>query len=170
VTRQPDFSSEPRAVRVPGWHNLALAGGALVALAAVLAAFRTTEEAATAEQRLAEVRRDVAAAADRVEALEARARAVEAGMLAPDDAPPARIVADVAEALPGDVRLERLAIDYRHGGVLELSVVARDASAWDRLLQQLELAPRLRAVTPGPEARAAEVRSLVRARWGSEPR
>jgi Tfp pilus assembly protein PilN len=170
VTRQPDFSTQPRAVRVPAWHNLALAGGALLALAAVLAAFRTTEEAAAASQRLAEVRRDTGAAADRVKALEARARAVEAGMLAPDDAPPARIVSHVANSLPGDVRLERLAIDYRHGGVIELSVVARDAEAWDRLLQQLELAPRLRAVTPGPESRAAEVRSVVRARWLSEPR
>jgi Tfp pilus assembly protein PilN len=170
VTRQPDFSSERRAVRVPAWHNVALAAGALAALAAGLAAFRTTEEKSAASQRLAEVRREVAAAADRVKALEARARAVEAGMLAPDDAPPARIVSDLAKALPGDVRLERLAIDYGHGGVLELAVVARDASAWDRLLQQLELAPRLRAVTPGPEARAAEVRSVVRARWGSEPR
>ena len=26
MTRQPDFSTEPRAVRVPRWHNLALAG------------------------------------------------------------------------------------------------------------------------------------------------
>ena len=72
--------------------------------------------------------------------------------------------------LPGDVRLERLAIDYRRGGTLELLVVARDAAAWDRLLQQLEAAPRIREVEPGPEARAAEVRSLVRARWASAPR
>jgi hypothetical protein len=167
VTRQPDFSTEPRAVRVPRWHNLALAGAALVALAAVIAAVRTTDEARTAARRLADVRREVASAAERVKALEARARAVEAGMLAPDGAPPARIVSDVAKALPGDVRLERLTIDYRRGGVVELEVVARDASAWDGLLQQLELAPRLRAVTPGPEERAAEVRSVVRARWES---
>ena len=68
------------------------------------------------------------------------------------------------------MRLERIAIDYRRGGTLELAVVARDAPAWDLLLQRLARAEHLRAVTPGPEARAAEVRSVVRARWGSEPR
>ena len=72
--------------------------------------------------------------------------------------------------LPDDVRLERLAIDYRRGGALELLVVARDAAAWDLLLQRLEAAPRIREVEPGPEARAAEVRSLVRARWATGAR
>ena len=72
--------------------------------------------------------------------------------------------------LPDDVRLERLAIDYRRGGTLELLVVARDAAAWDRLLQRLEKAPRIREVELGPEARAAEVRSLVRARWAAGSR
>jgi Tfp pilus assembly protein PilN len=76
----------------------------------------------------------------------------------------------VASVLPDDVRLERLAIDYQGGGRLELLVVARDAAAWDRLLQRMEAAPRFREVEPGPEARAAEVRSLVRARWAAGSR
>jgi hypothetical protein len=112
----------------------------------------------------------VDAARQRLRAFEAHAREAGAGVLSPADVPPALIVAEVASALPGDVRLERLAIDYRRGGTLELLVVARDASAWDRLLQRLESAPRIREVEPGPEARAAEVRSLVRARWAAEPR
>jgi hypothetical protein len=79
-------------------------------------------------------------------------------------------VADVASVLPGDVRLERLSIDYARDGALEMHVVARDATSWDRLLDRLERAPRLREVQPGPEAREAEVRSTVRARWvGDEP-
>jgi hypothetical protein len=168
VSRQPDFATSPRPARTSAWHNLALAVGALAALAAAATALRARDEAEAARRRLAEVRREVDTAAARVEALEAGARAVAAGMLAPDEAPPARIVSDVASALPGDVRLERLAIDYRRGGTLELEVVARDASAWDLLLQRLELAPRLRAVTPGPEERDAQVRSVVSARWGSE--
>ena len=85
------------------------------------------------------------------------------------DAPPSRIVADVATLLPPDVRLERLAIDYQRGGTLEMLVVARDAAAWDLLLERLERAPRIRDVEPGPEARAAEVRSVVRARWSAAP-
>ena len=74
-------------------------------------------------------------------------------------------MADLAAVLPGDVRLERLSIDYARGGALEMHVVARDAAAWDRLLARLERAPEFREVEPGPETRDAEVRSVVRARW-----
>jgi hypothetical protein len=167
VTRQPDFSSTPRTSRVPLYQQLAFAACALVAIAAALQAYQAREQAQAARRRLAEVSREVDVARGRAQALESRARAARAGMLAPEDAPPARIVAEVASLLPDDVRLERIAIDYRHGGVLELLVVAHDARAWDRLLQQLEGASRIREVEPGPEARAAEVRSLVRARWAS---
>jgi Tfp pilus assembly protein PilN len=149
---------------------MALAACAVVAVAAAVQAYATREEARGAARRLTEVSREVAAARGRLQALETRARVAGAGALLPDDAPPARIVSEVARVLPDDVRLERLAIDYRRGGALELQVVARDAGAWDRLLQKLEAAPRIREVEPGPEARAAEVRSLVRARWASGPR
>ena len=170
MTRQPDFSSSKHPARAAAWQSFGLGVCVLVALAAAISAHVARDEAQSARRRLAEVRRDVDAAATRVNALESRARASQAGMLAPEDAPPARIVSDVAALLPGDVRLERIAIDYRGGGTLELAVVARDASAWDLLLQRLALATHLHAVTPGPEARAAEVRSVVRARWRSEPR
>ena len=112
--------------------------------------------------------REVAALRTRHAALEARAAAGGQALLAVD-APPSRIVADVATLLPPDVRLERLAIDYQRGGTLEMLVVARDAAAWDLLLERLERAPRIRDVEPGPEARAAEVRSVVRARWSAAP-
>ncbi len=169
MTRQPDFRTSPRASRVPAWQHLAVAACALVAIAAAVQAYATREEARGAARRLAEVSREVDAARGRVQALEAR-RAGEAGVLSPAQVPPALVVAEIAAALPGDVRLERLAIDYRRGGALEMLVVARDAAAWDRLLQRLEAAPRIREVEPGPEARAAEVRSLVRARWAEGPR
>jgi hypothetical protein len=170
LTRQPDFRTAPSKSRVPLWQHLALAACALGALAAAAQAYATREEARGAARRLAEVSREVDAARARLQALEARARVAGAGVLSPADVPPALVVAEIASVLPDDVRLERLAIDYRRGGVLELLVVARDAAAWDRLLQQLETAPRIREVEPGPEARAAEVRSLVRARWATGPR
>jgi Tfp pilus assembly protein PilN len=170
VTRQPDFSTAPGASRVPAWQHVALAACALAALAAAAQAYATREEARGALRRLAEVSRDVDAARTRLQALDARARASEAGVLSPADVPPALVVSEVASLLPGDVRLDRLSIDYRRGGTLEMQVVAKDAGAWDRLLQQLEAAPRLREVELGPEARAAEVRSVVQARWASAPR
>jgi hypothetical protein len=170
VRRQPDFSTTSRPSRVPAWQQLALAACGLVALGTALQAFLAREEARSAESRRTEVSRDVAAAAGRLQALEAGLRFPGGGALAPEAAPPARIVAELAALLPDDVRLERIAIDYQRGGMLELLVVARDAAAWDRLLRQLEAAPRFREVEPGPEARAAEVRSLVRARWAAGSR
>lgn len=164
MRRQPDFSSVPRPSRVPGWERLAVAAGLLALVVAGGMAWSTREEARTARARLAEVRRDLDAATSRLRALEQRRRAGLPALPAAE-APPADIVADIASLLPAEARLEGLSIDYAGGGSLEMRVVARDAAAWDRLLERLERDPRLRDVEPGPEAREGEVRSLVRARW-----
>ena len=169
MSRQPDFSTAPRPSRVPAFETVAVAVGLVAVVLAGGAAWRARDESRVARARLDDVRREVAAAAARLASLEASARSGRPG-LAAADAGPARIVADVASVLPGDARLERLAIDYARGGAVELEVVARDASAWDRLLERLEQAPQFREVEPGPEVRDAEVRSLVRARWVGGPR
>ena len=169
VSRQPDFSTAPRPSRVPAFETVAVAVGLVALVLAGGAAWRARDEARVARARLDDVRREVEAASARLRALDASARSGRPE-LAAVDAEPARIVADVAAVLPGDARLERLSIDYARGGAVELQVVARDASAWDRLLARLEKAPQFREVEPGPEVRDAEVRSLVRVRWVGGPR
>jgi hypothetical protein len=164
VSRQPDFSSVPRPSQVSHWEGLAVGAGLLALVVAGATAWRTQEDARVARARVAEVRRDVEAASARLQALEARRRA-EMPALPAADAPPAGIVAGIASLLPADARLEGLSIDYAGGGSLELRVVARDAAAWDRLIERLERDPRVRDVEPGPETREGELRSLVRARW-----
>jgi len=164
VSRQPDFATVPRASRVPSLGTVTLAVGLAAVVLAGGAAWRARGELRVAQARLDDVRREVEAAAARLRAMEASATSGRPG-LAAADAEPAQIVADVATVLPADARLDRLSIDYTHGGAVELEVVARDASAWDRLLERLEQAPQFRDVEPGPEVRDAEVRSLVRARW-----
>jgi Tfp pilus assembly protein PilN len=164
VSRQPDFSTVPRRGRLPALGTLAVGVGLAALALGGGEAWQARQEAGQARARLAEVRREVEAASARLKALEAHARGATPALPAAE-APPARIVADVASVLPGDARLERLSIDYARGGALEMQVVARDAASWDRLLDRMERAPWLRDVQPGPEAREAEVRSLVRARW-----
>jgi hypothetical protein len=127
-------------------------------------AWRARQEAGRARLRLAEVRREAEAASVRLRALDARARGTSRALSA-SEAPPARIVADVAAVLPGDARLESFSIDYARGGAFEMRVVARDAASWDRLLDRLARAPWVRDLEPGPETREAEVRSLVRGTW-----
>jgi hypothetical protein len=167
--RQPDFASAQRRALAPAWQRLALAACALLALGSAVQAFAARGEARGAERRRADVRREVEAAGARLAAFEARARAAGGTLLAAEDAPPARIVAELAQALPEDVRFDRLAIDYRRGGALEMQVVARDSDAWDRMLRRMEAARHLRELEPGPEVRAGEIRSLVRARWAPGP-
>ena len=164
MSRQPDFSTSPRPSRLAALEAVAVAIGLLAAGVAGVSAWRARDEARLARERLDGVRREVEAASLRLSALELAARSGRPG-LAAADAEPARIVKDVASVLPGDVRLERLSIDYVRGGAIELSVVARDAAAWDRLLERIDRAPQFREVEPGPEVRENEVRSFVRARW-----
>jgi Tfp pilus assembly protein PilN len=164
VSRQPDFSTAPRRSRVPAWETLAVVAGVAALALSAGGAWRALEQAREARSRLAAVRREVDVASARLRELEARARGPGRALPAAE-APPARIVADLASAIPGDVRLERLLIDYAHDGALELHVVARDAASWDRLLARLEEARWIRDVQPGPEEREAEVRSVVRGRW-----
>ena len=169
VSRQPDFSTSPRPSRVPAFGTVAVAVGLVAVVLAGGEAWRARDEARVARARVDDVRHEVDAAAARLRALVASARSGRPE-LAAADAEPARIVADVATVLPADARLERLSIDYVHGGAVELEVVARDASAWDRLLERLDQAPQFHDVEPGPELRDAEVRSLVRAQWVGGPR
>jgi hypothetical protein len=164
VSRQPDFATSPRHSRAPSWDSVALTAGLLALALSAAGAWRVRDEARAARARLAEVRRDVDAAAARQRTLEALARGPVRGLPAAE-APPSRIVSDLASAIPAGVRLERLLIDYSREGTVEMGVVARDAAAWDRLLARLEEAPWLREVEPGPESREGEVRTLVRARW-----
>jgi hypothetical protein len=165
VTRQPDFSTAPRLRHGPPWDTLAVLAGAVLLALALAGAWRARAEARLVRGRLAEVRKEAEAASGRLRALEARARGQARGLLPAAEATPGQIVAGVASTLPGDVRLERLSIDYARGGTLEMHVVARDAAAWDLLLDRMEAAAEFQDVEPGPESREGEVRSVIRTRW-----
>jgi hypothetical protein len=145
---------------------------ALLALGfALYASWSTRRAAAAAQDRLATVKREIGTLESRIRAAGARAagggdlliRAAAAG-----EAPPERIVAELARALPDDARVERLSIVYGDEITLEMRVVARDPRAWDRTLERLAQAESLEEVSPGPERREGEVRTTVRARW-AEP-
>jgi hypothetical protein len=128
-------------------------------------------EAAAARDHVAAVQREIGTLQARLRAVAGRTlaggelltRAAAAG-----EAPPERIVAELARALPDDARIERLSIAYGDEIALEMRVVARDPEAWDRTLERLAKAEPLEEVSPGPERREGEVRTTIRARW-AEP-
>jgi hypothetical protein len=168
VREQPDFSSNPRPRRPPLREVVAVVLGLLALGVAARTALVARREASAAVARVEEVRAELRRMQPRLRALEGRtsaggvllARAAVAG-----ETPPERIVAVLARALPDDARLEELRINYGETLTLELSVVARDARAWDRTLERLLETGHLEDVVPGPERREGEIRTSVSARW-----
>jgi Tfp pilus assembly protein PilN len=169
VIRQPDFATRSALRRVPSWEGALAAIGMLALIASSAAAWRARDEARAAERRVADVRRDVERQTADLKTLASR-RAGRALSRAAAEASPARIVAGLAAALPADVRLDRLAIDYAHGAVLEMNVDARSARSWDELLDRLEHSAAFAEVVPGPESRDDGVRTTIRARWSAGSR
>ena len=164
MSRQPNFSTAARPSRARAWDRIAFAASVLAALFVAGFAWSVRQEADQAASRLAEVRQEVAQQTERLRGLVER-RQSRASLAAGTPSAPARIVAGLVSVLPKDARLERLTIDYARGVALELQVEARDAAAWDRLLERMERSPDFADVAPGPESREAEVRSVVHARW-----
>jgi hypothetical protein len=81
------------------------------------------------------------------------------------DAPPARVVSELAALLPGDVRLEGLSLTYGGRLQLEMRVSAREATSYDLFLDRLGRSPSFAEVLPGSENRQGEVHATVHAVW-----
>ncbi len=162
MSRQPDFATTPRPSRARNWERAAGALGVLAAGFVAVAATGTRREATEAAARLAETRREISEQSARLRQLRTRT-ASSAGPASASA--PARVVAAIAAVLPAEARLEALTIDYARGTSLEMHVLARDAAAWDRLLERLDRSPDFEEVEPGPESRRAQVQTVIRARW-----
>jgi hypothetical protein len=162
MSRQPDFSTGPRREPLaPRSERLLVAGAALALVLSGAAAYRAHTEARETAARAAEARRQL-------DEQQARLRAMAPagnGAAGAAEAPPGRVIGAVAAVLPGDTRLVQISIDYQSGVVVDMQVDAKRAQAWDRLLEGMERSPDFAEVEPGPEDRAAEVRTTLRARW-----
>jgi hypothetical protein len=173
MSEQPDFSTTPRPRRTPLREILILVVGFVALGLALGGAAKTRGEARAAREMLAGVRREIASLEAQLGAMNARtgggddllSQAAAAG-----ESPPDRIVAALARALPDDARLDQLTIDYGESITLDMAVVARDASAWDRALARLAHDGPFEDVIPGPERREGEIRVSLAARWAGESR
>ena len=163
-----DFSTRRRR-RAGSAADLALLAAGVIAMAASVAA------AGSAWAGLREARASLEEARRATAEAEAKARALAgeggpAGILGARavwtlEAPPPRVVAAVAQAMPGDVRLESLALRYGADLDLEMAVVARTTSAYDAFLEALAKSGSFSSVAPGNESRDQVVRAAVRARY-----
>jgi hypothetical protein len=167
-----DFSTRRRPRPWRAREVLLAAGTALALGATVLAASRAWSERSHVATRVAELQASVESARRRVGGLEGRRRG--AGSLASQawltaESPPPRVVRELADLLPGAVRLDGLVLAYGERLEIEMTVVARDARAYDAFLARLEASPVLEAVVPGPETREGGMRTTVRATYRGAP-
>ncbi len=160
----PDFSTRPRARRPPAWELALATVGILAAALCARAIVGTRAEGSAARARLAEVRGEVEGAQRRLSALERRSGDGVTGQVwLTTEAPPPRVLAQLGDLLPPDVRLDALSLTYGRSLEVEMRVVARTSGAYDRLLLRLEASPRIKDLVLGAESREGRVETTVRA-------
>ena len=168
-----DFSSRPRR-RPPAPADVGLVGIGLVVV--VLAGYVTGTAWADfkrARRQVDAVRRDTQAAQERLRSLEARSAPTAAlanQALLSTDAPPPRVLADLALLMPPDVRLQAIGLDYGDAVAVNVQVAARSGGAYDAFLQRLEGSPLFDEVIPGEESRDGGVTASVQVRYRGGPR
>jgi Tfp pilus assembly protein PilN len=85
------------------------------------------------------------------------------------EAPPSRVLAELGEVLPPDVRLDGLSLTYGRRLEVEMRVVARSPRAYDLLLERLQASPRLKDLVLGAENREGEVQTTIHASFEPGP-
>jgi len=168
VTRSRDFSTRPEPSR-RGWALVLV--GALVFAVAAQQATRARSVREEVRSQVAEARRSLAELRERLPRRDAGSRddaGVTARAVAASDAPPSRVLGDVATLLPAGVRLDGLDLTYGREVEVRLQVVARQASDYDAFIERLARSARFEGVELGPERREGEVRVSVRAAYRPE--
>jgi len=166
----PDFSTRPPARRLAAADLALLAAGLLAAALCARAVVSGRAELRAARARLVEVRREIDDAQRRVLVLESRmGDGVTGQAWLTAEAPPPRVLAEIGELLPPDVRLDGLSLIYGRRLEVEMRVVARSSRAYDRLLERLETSPRLKDLVLGAESREGEVETTVHASFEPGP-
>ncbi len=159
-----DFSSGRRPAASWVERTWLVAGVAALAWSGVLAINvrgKVTRVEASVQELGGELARAQAAARGRPSRPQPEVRLAERARQV-QEAPPGRIVEELASLLPDDVRFEALALTYDGRAELDLDVVAADAAGYDLFLARLASSPHVADVRPGPESREGELRSRVR--------
>lgn len=125
--------------------------------------------AAAMESRLEDLRRENAAQEARLKGLMSSLNVNGNRLVNNVIASPPRIVTELATLLPGDVRIERLDIEYQDAVRVTLHVLARRASSYDLFLSRLEESPRFRQVRGGEESREGELQVVIRVLYEPSP-
>lgn len=158
----PDFSTR-RGPRPPQPAETALlAAAGLLLLAAAYAASDAWAERGRARQAEAQERHELDLVTARAGPQGGRgAEAWQAPLALSIQAPPQRVLAELAELLPPDVRLEAATLSYGARLHLEARVAARRIESYDLFLKRLGESARFEGILPGAEARQGAVQASL---------
>jgi hypothetical protein len=124
------------------------------------------------ERSVARARHATDRATSRARDIRTRARSeteqLVSALLLTNECPPPRVLAELEELLPSDVRLDGATLRYAEKLGVELLVVARNPSAYDRFLDSLVASRRFVDLVPGLETRGGELHSTIRASYVRE--
>lgn len=161
-----DFSTQPRRRGAERLERVLLAVALALALACAYSAWRAWADLRHVQASLDRARQGLEAERERMRSLEpSRGRLVDtlvSQALLSQEAPPQRLVAELAQLLPADVRLDDLHLRYGDRLELSLRVRARRPEAYDRFLARLAASPSFCDVQPGDESRAGELTASLR--------
>jgi hypothetical protein len=167
VSRGPDFSTrvEPRRSASRS-ETLLLAGAALLFAWSAASTARDWSESRANDASMGGLRAEVERQRGRLRELEAQRRSgsnlLTAKLALTAEAPPARVLAELTQLLPPDVRLESVAFTYGARLEIEALTLARRPAAYDLFLERLAGSPLFGEIQPGPEAREGEMRGALR--------
>lgn len=167
MRREPDFSTRARAGRpLTSAEPLLFALAALLFVASAVSASRAWSEARASETYLEGLRAALQQDRARLRALQAQRGAggslLTSRLVLTAEAPPARVLTELAELLPPDVRLDSLALSYGAKLEIEAQTVARRPPAYDLFLERLSGSPLFGEIQPGSESREGEMRGTLR--------
>jgi hypothetical protein len=168
----PDFSTRAEHPRLRPLDWLWLTVGLVLCTAALAGAWRASSTLARAQASLTAVR--AATTADEGTLRDARARRrTESEKLADRAAltfalPPARVLADIEQALTSDTRLNGATLAYGDDLQVEMRIVARTPEAYDRFVERLQSGGRFLDLDFGAELRSGEMNATIKARYHIE--
>jgi hypothetical protein len=167
-----NFSTRPRREALSRDAMLVIAAALLLVLSAA-SALRAWTQLAAVDATLGETQDLVGRLRDRVKQLQAERgtgpeERLAAQLVLTVQAPAATVLAAIEDALPADVRLEGITLQYDQDVEVEMRVVARRAAAYDEFLTRLSASPRFHDIVPGAESRADTLTAVVKASFRGE--
>jgi Tfp pilus assembly protein PilN len=163
----PDFSTRPRPRRMEPAETVLLLVAVFTLLLAVRATWAAWADMTSVRTELATARRETDTASARTRVLETGKgdEALATQALLTSEAPPPRILDDLAQLLPADARLDGLTLVYGDRLELELRLSARSPGSYDIFLTRLERSPLFANVAPGEETRDPGTHGIIRATY-----